>query len=155
MPGPVSAPRRGPQDDFDEVEPPANDAPPGRAGDPPARGVIAALFRLAAKAAASDDEKPKSRQRRKRGETEGQFRQLVRRVMRRFDLRPQFKHAASRTGRRSMSNSAALETFAAGSAASPWSNPLIGIDLYGGDLAGFGDFDHGFDAGPEQVSLDC
>ena len=53
-----------------------------------------------------------------------------------------------------MSNATPAETFA-GFGASPWSNPLNGLDFYADDLAGFSDFDDGFDANPDQVFLDC
>jgi hypothetical protein len=113
------------------------------------------LFRLAAKAAARDDDQPRSRQRRKRGETEGQFRQLMRRIMRRSDLRPQFIKAAGKAGQRPTKSGAAPETFiAAGSAASPWCNPLNGTDFCGGDLAGFGDCPD-TDMGIDRISLEC
>ena len=120
----------------------------------PAPGTIKKLFRQGAKAVASEDEdKSKSRQRRRRGETEGQFRHLMRRIMRRLNLRPEFRNAASKAGR-PKKNSTAPETFAAGSAASPWSNPLSGMDCYAGDLAGFNDSDDVFDNNLDQVSLD-
>jgi hypothetical protein len=120
----------------------------------PAPGAIKKLFRQAAKAVASEnDGKSKSRQRRRRGETEGQFRHLMRRIMRRLNLRPQFRNAASKAGR-PKKNSTAPETFATGSAESPWSNPLNGMDYYAGDLAGFSDSDDAFDNNLDQVSLD-
>jgi hypothetical protein len=120
----------------------------------PAPGAIKKRFRQAAKALAREqDDRSKSRQRRRRGETEGQFRHLMRRIMRRLHLRPQFRNAASKAAR-PKKNSTAPETFAAGSGASPWSNPLNGMDCYAGDLAGFGDSDDAFDNSPDQVSLD-
>ena len=41
-----------------------------------------------------------------------------------------------------------------GFGASPWSNPLNGMDYYAGDLAGFSDSDDAFDNNLDQVSLD-
>jgi hypothetical protein len=129
--------------------------PARRAGGVSARGIIKSLFRLAAKAAAArDEDEPKSRQRRKRGETEGQFRRFVRRILRRSDLRPQFRQEAAKTGRRAGAN-LVPETFtASGFTAPPWCNPLNGLDFYGGDLGGFGDSNEGFDPGPDQISFE-
>ena len=104
--------------------------------DHPAPGAFKKIFRQAAKALLRKEGQLKSRQRRRRGETEGQFRQLVRRILRRLDLRPQFRNAAFQTGRPSMTNAAAPQSFA-DPAAPPWSNPLNGMDHYAGDLAGF------------------
>jgi hypothetical protein len=115
--------------------------------------AIKKQFRQAAKQTVRHGDKSKSRGRRRRGETEGQFRQLMRRIMRRLDVRPQFRSAASKTSRRSMSN-APPETFA-GFTGSPWASPLNGLDFYAGDLAGFTDFDQDFDQGLDHVSLDC
>jgi hypothetical protein len=112
-------------------------------------GTVRDLFRKTARALRRPDDSPKSRQRRRRGETDGQFRQLMRRLMRRLDLRPQFRHAASRTGRRSSNPPTSAQTLR-GPGAPPWSNPLNGIDFYAGDLAGFADSD----AGPES-GLQC
>src|ERR1700730_14154270 len=122
----------------------------------PGRGMITRLFREAAKSAASrDDDKPKSRQRRKRGETEGQFRLLMRRIMRRSDVRPQFGNAAAKAGRRSSTRSAPLETcITAAFVASPWCNPLNGIEFYGSNLAGFSDFGTETDMGIDHISLE-
>ena len=118
-------------------------------------GAIRKLFRQAAKALAREEEDTsKSRQRRRRGQTEGQFRQLMRRIMRRHHLGPQFRNAAFKAGRRLMKNSTAPETVAAGFAASPWCDPLNGMDYYGGDLAGFSESDDTFDNNLDQVSLD-
>jgi hypothetical protein len=78
----------------------------------------------------------------------------MRRIMRRLNLRPQFRNAASKTGRPRMKSSTAPETFAGGSGASPWSNPLNGMDYYIGDLAGFSESDDAFDNNLDQVSLD-
>jgi hypothetical protein len=77
----------------------------------------------------------------------------MRRIMRRLNLRPQFRNAASKAGR-PKKNSTAPETFAAGFGASPWSNPLNGMDYYAGDLAGFSDSDDAFDNNLDHVSLD-
>jgi hypothetical protein len=136
-----------------EIQPlqihPTQYAPPPKAKR---SASIKKQFRQAAKATKRDDDKSKSRQRRRRGETQGQF-QLVRRILRRLDMRPKFRSAAAKTGRRSMSNPAPPETFA-GFDASPWSNPLNGLDFYAGDLAGFSEFDDGFDGNPAQIFLD-
>jgi hypothetical protein len=150
----TTGPRRSAPAGFDQPGNSADQVPAGRAGDPAPRGVIKALFRLAAKAAAArDEEEPKSRQRRKRGETEGAF-SLVRKIVRRFNQRPKFRQAASKAGRRSTGN-VTPETFnAAAFAASPWCNPLNGLDFYGGDFAGFGDSNEGFDPGPDQISFE-
>jgi hypothetical protein len=114
------------------------------------------LFRLAAKAAARDDDQPRSRQRRKRGETEGQFRQLVRRIMRRSGLRPQFSKAAGNAGRLAAKSGRALETLIGSAVAgSPWCNPLNGMDFYASDLAGFSDFCPDTDMGIDRNSLEC
>jgi hypothetical protein len=138
------------------IEPLAQHAPQYAVERQPASsapGAIKKLFRQAAKAVAREDEdSQKSRQRRRRGETEGQFRQLTRRIMRRFNLRPEFRNAASKAGR-PKKNSTAPETFAVGFTAPPWSNPLNGMDYYAGDLAGFSDSDDAFDNNPDQVSL--
>jgi hypothetical protein len=127
--------------------------PSARAANRSALSAIKKQFRQAAKATMRDDDHPKSRQRRRRGETEGQFRQLVRRIMRRLDLRPQFRYAASKSGRRAKTTTTAPEILAAGSTASPWSNPLNGMDFYAGDLTGFSDSGEGFDSNLEQISL--
>jgi hypothetical protein len=147
-------PRRAAHARFDRREDDANEMPARRAGDPSARGIIKAMFRLAAKAAAMrDEDQPKSRQRKKRGETEGEFRQFVRRILRRSDLRPQFRRGAAKAGSRG--GNLAPENFtASGFAASPWCNPLNGLDFYGGDLGGFGDSNEAFDPGPDQVSFE-
>jgi hypothetical protein len=117
--------------------------------------MINRLFREASRSAASPDDKPKSRQRRKRGETEGQFRQLVRRIMRRSDLRPQFSKAAGKAGRLSAKYGRAVETLiAAAVPGSPWCNPLNGMDFYGSDLAGFSDLGTETDMGVNQNSLE-
>jgi hypothetical protein len=108
------------------------------------RTTIKSHFRQAAKQTVQHEETAKSRQRKRRGETEGQFRQLMRRMMRRFDMRPQFRNAASKAGRRSTANTAPPDTFA-GFTGSPWSSPLNGMDFYAGDLAGFADFDEGLE----------
>jgi hypothetical protein len=152
----TTGPRRATPAGFNQPGNSADQVPAGRAGDPAPRGVIKALFRLAAKAAAArDEDEPKSRQRRKRGETEGQFRQLVRRIIRRVHLRPQFIKAAAKAGRRSTMSSAAPDTIAVGSAASPWCNPLNGMDFYGSDLVGFSDSGAETDSGIDPISLDC
>jgi hypothetical protein len=56
-----------------------------------------------------------------------------------------------------MTQAAAPQSFA-DVAASPWSNPLNGMDLYAGDLAGFGesfsDPGEGFDSNPDRIALD-
>jgi hypothetical protein len=108
---------------------------------------IAQLFRRAAKIALRDADTPKPRHRRKRGETEGQFHQLRRRILRRFALRPQFFKAAAKAGRRAAANATIPESAAAGYAPSPWRHPLSGMDFYSSDLAGFADADEGFDNG--------
>jgi hypothetical protein len=153
---PLSAPAAKPPHPA-PVEPRAQHAaryPVDRHAAAPAPGAIKKLFRQAAKAVAGDDKHiSKSRQRRRRGETEGQFRHLMRRILRRLNLRPQFKNAASKAGR-PKKNSTAPETFAAGFGKSPWSNPLNGMEDYVGDLAGFGDSDDAFDNNLDQVSLD-
>jgi hypothetical protein len=115
------------------------------------------MFCEAAKAVLREEGQLKARQRRRRGETEGQFRQLVRRILRRLDLWPQFRNAASQTGRPSMTNAAAPQSFA-DLAAPPWSNPLNGMDHYAGDLAGFSesfsDPGEGVDSNSDRISLD-
>jgi hypothetical protein len=150
----ASGPRRAAQARFDRREDDANERPARRAGDPSARGSIKALFRLAARAAATrDEDQPKSRQRKKRGETEGEFRRVVRRILHRSDLRPQFRRGAAKAGIRG--GNLAAETFtASGFAASPWCNPLSGLDFYAGDLAGFGDSNEAFDPGRDQISFE-
>jgi hypothetical protein len=74
--------------------------------------------------------------------------------MPRLDLRPHFRYAAPKNGPRALKTKAAPETLTAGSAASPWCNPLNGMDSYAGDLAGFSDSGEGFDGNPEQLSLE-
>jgi hypothetical protein len=155
---PLPAPARKPQlPQTARTEPLPRHAPGcsvERQRGAPAPGTIKKLFRQAAKALAREDEdKSKSRHRRRRGETEGQFRHLMRRIMRRLHLRPQFRNAASKAGR-PKKNSTAPETFAGSFGASTWSNPLNAMDYYAGDLAGFSDSDEVFDNSLDQVSLD-
>jgi hypothetical protein len=64
------------------------------------RGAIKSLFRAAVKAVLRRIEStPQPKQRRRKGETEGEFRRLARRCSRRTDMRQQFKQRASITSR--------------------------------------------------------
>jgi hypothetical protein len=63
-------------------------------------GAVKNLFRAAVKALTQrDDEEPQSQPRRRKGETEGEFRKLARKVSRRFDVRQHFKGRAAITSR--------------------------------------------------------
>src|SRR5258708_20804343 len=59
-------------------------------------GAIKGLFRAAAKAITRESEdEPRPKPVKRRGETEGEFKRLVRLISRRFDVRQQFRRRAA------------------------------------------------------------
>lgn len=99
-------------------------------------GTIKGLFRAAAKILThGDQDEAPSPRRRRRGETEGEFRKLARKLALRFDMRKQFEKVAKvRTVRRVRTIILSPEEWGAPDA--HLTNPLDQLHLWNNDAVG-------------------
>jgi hypothetical protein len=116
-------------------------------------GAIKGLFRTATKAVTGrvDDEPPVTR--RRKGETEGEFQVMARRIARRFDPQRAFRGAIRRIGHR-RGIQVPPEIAGEGAAFTSLSNPLSVMDPFGDGMGSDNDFSESIDATQEYISLE-
>jgi hypothetical protein len=117
----------------------------------PILGAIKGLFRDAVKALTRHEDEERPDPRRRRGETEGDFRKLARKIARRFDARKQFRKVAKNRAHRRV-RTLILSPEEWGAPDAHLTNTLDLVNLWNNDMSGSSDYGGGFDASRDHIS---
>lgn len=116
-----------------------------------AAAIIKGLFREAKAMLRRADDAPQPKQRKRAGETEGDFRKLARKLARRFDVRQQFGKVA-KSGAVRLVRTIILAPEEWGGPDAHLSNTFDLISQLNNETAGDTVYDSGFDAGQNHIS---
>jgi hypothetical protein len=119
----------------------------------PILGTIKGLFRDVVKALTrhEDEDEDRPDPRRRRGETEGDFRKLARKIARRFDARKQFRKVAKNRAHRRV-RTLILSPEEWGTPDAHLTNTLDLVNLWNSDMSSGSDYCGGFDANQDHIS---